>query len=145
MRHVTISWESLPVTAPRTGAEVALAANGWQALVAALAGPEWVYQVREQPEPVSETIDGVGASRPRTAGEDAIVRDALMAYLAENGVPAPPSGVEWRLILPAGIDAPQLWARLHRAVADLRPDEPVRDRVAVELRAILHGATRASR
>lgn len=93
--------------------------NGWSALAAFLAGPERAFVVPYDPPMVRKQRDGnPSTQREPTDHETLIAREAVVEYLRVAGVPAPPEGVEWLLLLPSGIDPATFWSRLHDEMGD---------------------------
>lgn len=100
--------------------------NGWSALAAFLAGPEHAFEVPIAPQEVREQRDGESeVRRAPTDDERSIVRASVVEYLAVAGVPAPPEGIEWLLVLPSGSDPATFWSRLHHEMGqstDFKPE-----------------------
>lgn len=135
---MTWTWDDFPHDPPRIGAEVRLPANGWQALLAFLAGPGWVYTVASIDPETIPVADGTGNSSEEawTDYDRRAVRDGLLDYLRTAGIPDPPEDVEWRLVLPEALTEDQLWAALNQAASDGPPfAASTADAVVARLRA----------
>lgn len=106
-------WEDLQAGV-RGGDVVRLARNGWQALVAYLAGPDRVRAVGQDRRLVRwSASDGTGGIRPHSVSELDELETDLAEYLAHAGIEQPPPNVEWRLTLPQGLTEEVFWARIN--------------------------------
>lgn len=137
-----VSWSWADLRAPRDRAwrpVVRCELNGWSALAAFLAGPGHAFEVPARVGMVREWIDGVEQPpRPPTADELAGVHSDMANYLALAGVPAPPEGVEWEIVLPFGHDPQAFWSELYREMGDATDYRPeTAPAVAAAMRAAL--------
>ncbi|WP_424465142.1 SDR family NAD(P)-dependent oxidoreductase [Pseudoclavibacter helvolus] len=122
----TWSWNDFPTHSTRAGHRVHLDLNGWTALIAYLAGPEYVCQ-RTASYPTHSSDGG----RLATATDEvrAIIHETTAEYLAHAGVPEQPFGVDWEIRLPHGVDE----RRLHReCMAAHHAIDPTNGRLAAQ-------------
>ena len=98
--------------------------SGWGALVGWIAGSERLIGRVEAPSDhvtVLTAEHGQSIStltRPRSREEQFMIDHDVNAYLQDAGAEARPSGKQWCLLLPAGLEAARLWEVLNEAVAD---------------------------
>lgn len=114
------NWSDFDAAATDPVDSVRLSRNGWQALVAYLAGPARVTSVPEETRLVRVSSSGHHYSRAQTTFERSELESDLNAYLAEAGVPQPPLGVEWRLTLPEGVSEQEFWSRIEQSIRPLQ-------------------------
>lgn len=131
-------WDAFRRGEPTGGEAIALPRTGWGALIAFLAGPAAVHAVSQHPaEGRWSRADGQSGRRPVAAAELEEAEELLIADLSYAGVPPPPRGVEWRLMLPPGVSQEQFGERVNLTMDDsgYRPENA--RRTALKLRAEL--------
>ncbi|MHB1288141.1 DUF5956 family protein [Georgenia sp.] len=110
--------------------------NGWGALVAYLAGPNWVRGVQCPPglTTVVRIRGGVEerSKRPATQEDLDMIRDSIDGYLEMSQTPLPPTGVEWEIQLPSGMDDRDLDRGINEAMMDAGDGGFAADKLAVE-------------
>ncbi|MGI8698951.1 MAG: DUF5956 family protein, partial [Mycobacteriales bacterium] len=92
---------------------ITLSDNGWGALVAWLAGPQHTHRMPWNREGATVSVTGerppgkvvLRGVRPLAAAEAKEIDHEIYSSLTEAGVPPPPRGFAWLLVLPPGISA----------------------------------------
>lgn len=120
-----------------------LSETGWSAMVAWLAGPEWVVRRTAGAPPPVVVVRPTGATstrsaRPRTTREQAEIDDDIDDFLTASGCPERPRGYEWHLRTIPGVSEQRFWSYLdqHLNESDASSSSSPRDFVE-HLRPVL--------
>lgn len=124
-----------------SGEVVALKASMHDTLVAYVAGPRHVQRVSREDSQVRERC-GEEPWRKREPNDDdrAEIQQVLNNHMRAMGLPAPPSGDEWRLHLPLGVSTADYTAAMLDPEIPLFHDDnaaEVIDALARKLSAVL--------
>jgi hypothetical protein len=139
---VGYTWDDFPLLQGNPeGTHLELADNGYQLMLAWVAGPRRVVRTLDEREHTTESRIYTGMDvrnppskptrvvvEPRSDEDWAIIDEAANSYLADAGVPPRPRGFRWYLRLSEGVTEEDVWRavalpREHLSTVDVLEDK----------------------